>query len=352
MLRLLAALSLPLVCGASHALADPADIAPPPAAPLFARLTEREKIDRILDHVANSGAAFTRAGADFSGKDAAAQMRARYAAVADLIPSARVFIEQIATTSAAAGRPSLVRTSDGKSIDAATYFSDLLFTIEHPGEPVPSAPNIKPGPRPALGVAFTIELDCTEAPELKEWGEKARAICEQQYPILCELLNSEGFTPRADLKIVFKSSMRVPAATGGGTISVNAPYVVQHPDDFGMMVHELTHAVQQYRRAPRGADMGWLTEGIADYTRFYKYEPGADHSRIDPAKASYRDAYRTTAAFLNYLAIKHDKDIVVKLNARMREGTCTEVTFKELLNAEVADLWKDFVATLKAEPRR
>lgn len=340
MLRFFAALSL-LSC---NAFAEPIAPAPPTAAPLFVRLTEHEKIDRILDKVATSGATFTRGGVDLSDKDAALQMRAKFTPVADLIPSARTFIDQIAANSSASGRPFLVRSKDGKSIDAAAYFSDLLFAIEHPGAPAPAVPSSKP----ALGVAFAIELDSSEAPELKEWGEKARTICEQQYPILCEMLNSEGFTPRADLKIVFKGSMRAPAATSGGTISVNAPYVIQNPGDLGMMVHELVHAVQQYRRPPRGSDMGWLTEGIADYIRFYKYEPGADKSRIDPDKASYRDAYRTTAAFLNYLVLKHDKEIVVKLNARMRAGTCTEATFKELLNVEVADLWNQFVTTLKS----
>lgn len=344
MLRLLAAISL-VFCNA-FSIAEPTEIAPPPAAPHFVRLTERQKIDRMLEIIGGSDAVFIRNEIEHTGKDAADHMRAKLSSAGDLVPSARSFIDQIASRSSASGRPYLVRTKDGKIIESSKYFSDLLATIEHPGESSPAAPNIKPGLKPALGVPFTIELDCTEAPELKEWGEKARAICIEQYPILCEMLNSDGFKPRPDLKIVFKGSMRVPAATGGGTISVNAPYVVQHPDDFGMMVHELTHAVQEYRRPPRGADMGWLTEGIADYTRFYKYEPGADKSRIDPAKATYRDAYRTTAAFLNYLVNKHDKDIVVKLNARMRAGTCTEATFKELLNTEVADLWKEFAATL------
>ena len=37
------------------------------------------------------------------------------------------------------------------------------------------------------------------------------------------------------------------------------------------MVHETTHVVQAYRR---GARPGWLVEGISDYIRFFKFEPG------------------------------------------------------------------------------
>lgn len=345
-----------LACSAFPALADDAGavVAPPtPAAPSVpVRLIERQKIDRLIELTSAADAVFVTAGRDQPAKDFADSLRARLASSGDLILSARTFIEQLAAPSTASGPATLVHAAGKPDTDARAWLMSQLMEIEHPGSAA-AAQLVSPGKRlVALGTPFSITLDCTEAPELKEWGEKARDICEKQYPVLCELLNSEGFTPQSDLRIVFKGSMGPPAATGGGTISVNAPYVVQHPDDFGMMVHELTHAVQVYRRPPRGANMGWLTEGIADYTRFYKYEPGADHSRIDPDKASYRDAYRTTAAFLNYLALTHDKDIAVKLNARMRAGTCTEETFKELVGKDVGDLWKDFTATLKAKPRQ
>jgi hypothetical protein len=351
----LATITLTLGCCESIVLADPVE--PPAPAPSGApsapvRLTERQKIDRMLELLAASDAVFIRNGEEHSGNEAAAHLRTKLNSAGDLIPSARAFIEQIASKSSASGKPYMVRPKGKDPVESGAWFTELLRGIENPGATA-AGETVSAGKSfVALGVPFSITLDCSEAPELKEWGEKARAICEKQYPILCEMLNSDGFTPRSDLRIVFKGSMGAPAATGGGTISVNAPYVTQHMGDFGMMVHELTHAVQQYRRAPRGANMGWLTEGIADYTRFYKYEPGADHSRIDPKKASYHDSYRTTAAFLNFLVVKHDKEIVQKLNARMRAGTCEESTFKELLGEDVGDLWKEFIAELNKEPRR
>ena len=38
------------------------------------------------------------------------------------------------------------------------------------------------------------------------------------------------------------------------------------------MVHETVHCVQQYRTRNNAH---WLVEGIADYIRFFKYEPSS-----------------------------------------------------------------------------
>jgi hypothetical protein len=195
--------------------------------------------------------------------------------------------------------------------------------------------------------SITLTVDATDAPDLQAWGDNAKAVCEKWYPIICAELASDGFTPPTTGKIVFKKTMTVPAATGGGTISVNADYVRHHMDDVGMMVHELTHIIQSYHRTRAG--MGWMTEGIADYIRWHKYEPGMDHSRINPKTATYHDSYRTTARFLAYVAAKYDKSLVTKLNAEMRKGECSPGSFKEIVGKDVDDLWEEFIANLDAE---
>lgn len=50
---------------------------------------------------------------------------------------------------------------------------------------------------------------------------------------------------------------------------IAADWVKSQPNDFGMVVHELTHLVQRY---PPGSP-GWLVEGIADYIRAKYFEP-------------------------------------------------------------------------------
>ena len=66
-----------------------------------------------------------------------------------------------------------------------------------------------------------------------------------------------------------------------------------------------------YRRGNRGA--GWLVEGIADYIRFYHYEPQTKLT-LNPRRASYKDGYRTTAMFLAWVEKNQEKGIVRKLN--------------------------------------
>jgi hypothetical protein len=108
-----------------------------------------------------------------------------------------------------------------------------------------------------------------------------------------------------------------------------------------MVVHELVHVVQRY---PDPSPM-WLTDGIADYVRDFVYEPGKRTARIDPKKASYKDSYATTAAFLGWLA-KKDPDAVKKLNAAMRKKAYRPELWTEIGGKDLDALWSDFVATL------
>jgi len=208
--------------------------------------------------------------------------------------------------------------------------------------------------RTGLPDATTFTVDCAEAPDLKDWGDKAKGICEQWCPKICEYLATDGFAPPPSVKLVFKKEMKAPAATSHATININAEYVGKHKEDFGMVVHELTHAVQAYPRNKgvnldgKPAQMGWLVEGIADYVRFYQYEPQAPRTRIDPKRASYKNGYRVAAAFLAWLVNTHDKDIVKKLNKALRAGQCGDGVFKDITGQELSDLWKEFAATLPA----
>ncbi len=103
----------------------------------------------------------------------------------------------------------------------------------------------------ARGIGVTIEFDTSDAPDLKEWGEKAGKIAAEWYPKIDKLLASEGFSPPKSVEIRFRKDFRGLAATTGHTITIQPDWVRKHPDDFGMVVHELTHVVQQYPRPPR-----------------------------------------------------------------------------------------------------
>jgi hypothetical protein len=98
--------------------------------------------------------------------------------------------------------------------------------------------------------------------------------------------------------------------------------------------------IQHYRG---GRNPGWLVEGVADYVRFFVFEPGAI-GPIDAGQARYDGSYRTTAAFLAYVSDKYNKALVPRLNALMRAGTYKDEAFKELTGKTVEQLdheWRD-----------
>lgn len=190
-------------------------------------------------------------------------------------------------------------------------------------------------------VLATITMDTTAAPDLEAWGQKAAEDCVKWYPILCEMLASPDFKPYSKISLRIRN-MRGVAATGRDGIDISATYVRRHTNDFGMVIHELTHVAQAYP----SADPGWMTEGIADYIRISHFEPNEPRPKIDAATATYHDSYKTTAIFLEWVEKKYDKQLVTKFNRAMREGTFKIELFKDYTGKMVDDLWKEFTETL------
>lgn len=190
-----------------------------------------------------------------------------------------------------------------------------------------------PGPDQAK-----ISVTYDEAPDVKEWAQKARDLCERWYPTIAEVLASPDFIPPREVQLVFKEEKKGIAYTTGTRITVVASWIRQHPDDFGMVIHELCHVVQSY---PKG--VGWITEGIADYVRYFKFEPKPAPPRVSP-KASYKDGYKTAATFLAWIEKAKDKDVIRKLNGLLRSGGYSDALFKEWTGSDLDGLWKEFVA--------
>jgi hypothetical protein len=190
-------------------------------------------------------------------------------------------------------------------------------------------------------VEFVVNTE--EVPELKEWAEAAARVCEQHYGMICDELMSDGFKPRTIIPMTITTKYNGVAMASRSRITGSAKYFKSHPTDVGAMVHETVHCVQQYRARN---NPGWLVEGVADYIRFWKYEPGKA-GRLSLRRAKYDGSYRVTAAFLAYLAEKHDPQIVKKLNARMRAGKYSEAVWKELTGKSVEQLnqeWRQSLA--------
>jgi hypothetical protein len=259
-------------------------------------------------------------------------------------------------------------------------------------------PTTRPDASPTtqlLGADVDITIDSSQAPDLKDWCEKElRPALEKWYPLIVADLPSNGFTAPRKFTVVVDPSYRGVAATGGTRVMVSPDWIKSQSlrqgwnEAVGSVIHEEVHVVQQYGygRRFRGATSNpvWLVEGIADYIRWFKYEPedkrphpspivriaagggrgrGRGRNQTQPAQsqpaqtqpvqtqpttrpANYTDSYRTTAAFLNYVADKHDHEIVVKLNASMRDGRYRPELWSLYTGKTVEELWAEYYETL------
>jgi hypothetical protein len=189
-------------------------------------------------------------------------------------------------------------------------------------------------------------VDTNDAPDLAEWGLKAGKLCLDWLPKIAALLPSDKFEQPRSVTLLFDPKLKGVAHTANGRITIAAGWVRAHPDDWGMVIHELTHIVQDYK----GGGEGWLTEGIADYIRHRHFEKNAGSlaKRIDPDTGTYKQAYTTAAAFLVWLEEKRDKDIVRKVNAASRAGAYNAELFTQYCGAAVDSLWQEFAEEVRA----
>jgi len=257
------------------------------------------------------------------------------------------------------GGGALEVSSDGKAFERLAVFTKGVAQVRPDGRLVQAVRvsatadlfnplvirelSIKSQP-PVAVFEYPVEfvVDASDAPEMKEWAEKVAHTCERAYRMINEELKSKGYKPPHMVTMALKNDYQGVAATGGDHIVGSVKFFKQHPDDVGAMVHETVHVVQNYRgrRNP-----GWLVEGVADYVRFFKFEPG-NLGPIDAERAHYDGSYRVSAAFLAYLVEKYDQDIVRKLNKLLRAGEYRDKTFEELTGKTLGVLDDEWRATL------
>jgi hypothetical protein len=282
-----------------------------------------------------------------------------------LVFDKRVAVKSIAVTT---GRPTgedqldsgvLEVSSDGKKFERLAKFAGGVASAK-PGGRMLRAVRVKPTadldhvlavrefaiestPPVAVfkyPVEFTVNVD--DAPEMKPWAEKVARICERAYPMINEELKSNGFKPATEVSLTLKSDYKGVAATSGNHIVGSVKFFKSHPEDVGAMVHETVHVCQRYR----GRFPGWLVEGIADYIRFFKFEPGKLRP-LSPNRARYDGSYQVTARFLAFVTERYDKDFVRKLNRMLREGDYREESFKILTGKTVQALNEEWRASLR-----
>lgn len=182
---------------------------------------------------------------------------------------------------------------------------------------------------------------------LKDVSQKAEQTAVAWWPKIVDLIGAQNHPVPKRVTISFNYTYQGVAATGGDHTDVSIPYTLRRPDDIpGVIVHELTHVVQHYTK-DTGYDTGWLTEGIADYVRWFHYEP--ESKRPHPRASRHphaTDAYQTTAAFLYWAVNKYDKNLVKELNEALYDGTYTGDIWKQHTGHTLKELETEWLATL------
>jgi hypothetical protein len=123
--------------------------------------------------------------------------------------------------------------------------------------------------------------------------------------------------------------------TSGNVVRVSVDHLRRFPADIGLLAHELTHVVQAY---PRATPL-WLTEGIADFIRYYVVEPGSPKARFNAGTASYLDGYAPAAGMLNWLERRTGPHLLPALNAMMVQGAYSSAAFERIAGLQPSHAW-------------
>jgi hypothetical protein len=182
--------------------------------------------------------------------------------------------------------------------------------------------------------------------KLKAFAAKSDALLKEWEPKVADALGFgalPGEVHPAVITIIFRD-MKGVAHWDGKAIHVATQWVSSHPEDSGLVVHELVHVLQAYRKVP-----GWFTEGVADYIRFQLLEKGRFGIRLDLAKMKPRDSYRVTGWFLAQAEAKHP-GLIRKLHAAAKQGRDVEQAFADHCQGRTIDrFWANLAAAAPAQ---
>lgn len=204
-------------------------------------------------------------------------------------------------------------------------------------------------------------FDTSGAPKLAAWTDtRLRPVVELWYPRICSLLREPGFRPPDEVSFCYREDgqMRgIPAWTMDNAIWLNRQWFEGNLEGeaIGCVVHEMVHVAQAYRRGRHPAP-GWVQEGLADYVRWFLYEPYALGARPDFRDPGTRcdGSYRTTAHFINYIELKYGGGgvpIYRRLNTAARNAAYTDEFWKVATGRDLAALNDEWRQAFARQPR-
>ena len=181
-------------------------------------------------------------------------------------------------------------------------------------------------------------------PKATRAAAEAERIIKYWIPVLDGWLGKKLDKP-LEVRVEFDDDPKGGIACAcGNTIRMNLAKTLQgsHIDE-GILIHELTHVIQPYP----GPVPGWLTEGIADYTRWVRYEPhNWESGSIDGE--SYKDGYGRAADFLAWVERHYDRKLVQVIHAQACAGKYTNDLFRKRTRKTLDQLWAEYAKAKKA----
>ncbi|MEV6974504.1 basic secretory protein-like protein [Kitasatospora sp. NPDC093806] len=160
-----------------------------------------------------------------------------------------------------------------------------------------------------------IDLDYSRAPDLGPWLERQKQTIADYYSTISSLVTKGAWTPAPRFKIVLDPAITdYPAEARPWAIPeihANINYTRGNPNDTGFLLHEAAH-VAFFGHPERP---GWLEEGLADWVRYYNFQPGTVHP-LAPGDR-YKSGYSATAKFIDYVKNRYGRpDLPYLLNTR------------------------------------
>ncbi|WP_235904483.1 basic secretory family protein [Arcticibacter tournemirensis] len=159
------------------------------------------------------------------------------------------------------------------------------------------------------------------------------------YPKLVKEFNKKALK---EVVFIVDTSYEGVAATSDGKVTFSSNWLKLHPEDIDVVTHEVMHIVQDYGNTN---GPGWLTEGIADYVR-YKFgvdNAGAHWSLPDyKAGQSYKNSYRITAKFLDWLETDGHKGMVKNMDKHLRDHTYSDELWRQYTGRTLDELWSKY----------
>ena len=209
----------------------------------------------------------------------------------------------------------------------------------------------------AATASVVVEVDASSAPEQAQWAEnELEPTLKKWYPRLIAEYPSKDWSAPEKVKVGFVDPPQTgaPAYTTGDSISLDRKWFSANRDSEGMgcAIHELMHVVQSYPGGGRSMPW-WLTEGIADYVRWYVFEPEKKGCEMDLSRMDvrYDGGYRQTANFLDYVERKHP-GTVRSLNAVGRLGRYSPGVWRRITGRELWSLGGEWKGILDADAPR